>query len=139
MAGVGHGVNLGGGQSYGVERNGAAEHDRRSWWALRAPGAALSTAVCPASSYVRSSHGGDEAQRRRALVTVGDGATACKRDGEEGGSGEELTAVAVRFSAGSGKGCEGVRSSAISAAERLKTTPWSWCGASGVLRVVQEA
>ena len=34
---------------------------------------------------------------------------------------------------------DGVRSSAISAAERLKTTPWSWCGASGVLRVVQEA
>ena len=31
------------------------------------------------------------------------------------------------------------RAPAISAAERLKTTPWSWCGASGVLRVVQEA
>ena len=95
------GDHLGGGRSYGHAWVVSRGNVGRSWWALRAPGAALSTTVCPASSYVRSSQGGDEVQQRRASVTVGNGTTACKRDGEEGGSGDELTTVAVRVSAGS--------------------------------------
>ena len=95
--------------------------------------------VCSASSYVRSSHGGDEAQRRRASVTVGNGATACKRDGEEGVLGRSSRRLHYASQWARGRVGDGVRSPAISAAERLKTTPWSWCGASGVLRVVQEA
>ena len=93
-----------GGRCAGVRGVGVILHGRGHGGVLRAREDALSTVVCSDSSYVHSSHGGDEAQRRRASVMVRDGATACNRDGEEGGSGEELTAVAVRVSAGSGKG-----------------------------------
>ena len=96
------GDHLGGGRSYGRARVGARGHVGRSWWALRAPGAALSTAVCSASSYVCSSHGGDEGQRRRASVTAGNGTTARKRRGEEWVTTAELTGSRTAVSAGSG-------------------------------------
>ena len=83
-------------------RVGARGHMGRSWCWLRAPGDALSVMVCSASSFNGSSHGGDEARRRRASAMVGDGARACEREGEKKGSEQGLTASLMSARARSG-------------------------------------
>ena len=63
VAGADDGELHGGGRSSGNDGFGATVHGRRSWWALRALGAVLSTVVCLALSHYGSSHDSDEAWR----------------------------------------------------------------------------
>ena len=103
MAGSSAGGEQGGGRCSDGAGFGATVHGRRSWWCLRAPGAALSTAVSLASSHCGSSHVGDEARRRRASAAVVSGARGRNRRRGERGWGEGLTAVAAVASSSSGK------------------------------------
>ena len=80
-------------------------HGRRGWWALRAPGSSLSTAVCSDSSCGGSSHAGDEARRRRASGTAALALGNVRSDGKKGRTAEELTAVPQGWSVGSGMSC----------------------------------
>ena len=95
----------GGGRSSGNSGDGAMVHGRRGWWALRAPGSSLSTAVCSDSSCGGSSHAGDEARRRRASGTAALALGSVRSDGKKGRTAEELTAVPQGWSVGSGMSC----------------------------------
>ena len=95
----------GGGRSSGNRGDGAMVHGRRGWWALRAPGSSLSTAVCSDSSCGGSSHAGDEARRRRASGTAALALGSVRSDGKKGRTAEELTAVPQGWSVGSGMSC----------------------------------
>ena len=93
----------GGGRSLDGAGFGATVHGRRSWWCLRAPGAALSTTVSLASSHCGSSHDGDMAGGGELSGAVETAATGAKRARWLGGKEEELTAGSERGSASSGR------------------------------------
>ena len=57
MAGVEHGVDLGGGRSSGELGVGVREHGRRSWGVLRTPEIAVSTSVGSDTSWGGCGHG----------------------------------------------------------------------------------
>ena len=57
MAGVEHGVDLGGGRSSGELGVGVREHGRRSWGVLRTPEIAVSTTVGSGASCGGCGHG----------------------------------------------------------------------------------
>ena len=57
-AGVDGGDHLGGGRSYGIEQNGAAEHDRRSWGTRSAPGSVMSALMGSDASGNSCGYGG---------------------------------------------------------------------------------
>ena len=107
---VGHGnagndageLGSGGRSSDGVGFD-AMVHGRRSWWWLRAPGAALSTTVSLASSHCGSSHDGAMAGGGELSGAVEVATTEAKRARELGEEEEELTAGSERGSASSGR------------------------------------
>ena len=57
VAGVEHGVDLGGGRSSGELEGGGREHGRRSWGVLRTPEIAVSTSVGSETSCGGCGHG----------------------------------------------------------------------------------
>ena len=57
MAGVEHGVDLGGGRSSGELGVGVREHGRRSWGVLRTPEITVSTSVGSDTSWGGCGHG----------------------------------------------------------------------------------
>ena len=59
VAGVEHGVDLGGGRSSGELGVGVREHGRRQRGVLRPPGVALSTAACSVAALGNGGYGGD--------------------------------------------------------------------------------
>ena len=93
MAGVEHGVDLGGGRSSGELGVGVREHGRRSWGVLRTPEITVSTSVGSDTSWGGCGHGHAMAGGERfsgkvvGLAREGGGAR------EEGESAQELTAV----------------------------------------------
>ena len=107
---VGHGDagndardDLGGRRSSGVDGFDATVHGRKSWWWLRAPGAALSTTASLASSHCGSGHDGSMADGEELSGAVETAAIEAKRARELGGKEEELTAESERGSASSGR------------------------------------
>ena len=93
----------GGGRSSDGVGFDAVVHGRRSWWWLRAPGAALSTKVSLASSHYGSSHDGTMAGGGELSGAVEVATTEAKRARELGEEEEELTAGSERGSASSGR------------------------------------
>ena len=93
----------GGGRSSDGVGFDATVHGRRSWWWLRAPGAALSTTVSLASSHCGSSHDGAMAGGGELSGAVEVATTEAKRARELGEEEEELTAGSERGSASSGR------------------------------------
>ena len=83
----------------------ATVHGRKSWWWLRAPGAALSTTLRFASSHYGSNHDGAIAGGGEISGEVETAATDANRARELGGDQEELTAGSERGSASSGRPC----------------------------------
>ena len=81
----------------------ATVHGRRSWWWLRAPGAALSTTASLASSHCGSSHDGAMIGGGELSGVVGMAATEAERARKLGRKEEELTAGSERGSASSGR------------------------------------
>ena len=126
-------------RSSGKGGNGATGHDRANPWVLQVRRSAASTLVMLGrADELRSmelvGHGGGELRRRWGMEL--EQKREQERRGSRSVSSQRLQNASQRAR---GRVGDGVRSSAISTAERLKTTPWSWCGASGILRVVQEA
>ena len=107
MAGVEHGVDLGGGRSSGELGVGVREHGRRSWGVLRTPEIAVSTSVGSDTSWGGCGHGHAMAGGERfsgkvvGLAREGGGARG------EGESGRGLTAVLLVLLARQGR--HGVR------------------------------
>ena len=102
MAGVEHGVDLGGGRSSGELGVGVREHGRRSWGVLRTPEIAVSTTVGSDTSWGGCGHGHAMAGGERfsgkvvGLAREGGGARG------EGESGRGLTAELQGGLVGSG-------------------------------------
>ena len=105
-AGVERGVDLGGDWSSGALRNEAAVAVGWRAWLLRHLRGAMSTWVCSVGSCGGCGHGGEKLGRRRGLVSGKTVKTACKRDGEDGGSGEELTVMKIRSASSGEAGAE---------------------------------
>ena len=132
----------GGGRSSGNSGDGAMVHGRRGWWALRAPGSSLSTAVCSDSSCGGSSHAGDEARRRRASGTAALALGSVRSDGKKGRTAEELTAVPQGWLVGSGMSCRrrierrralmaGDGTAMVAALQRVRNLVARWRGRGG--------
>ena len=70
VAGVEHGVDLGGSRSSGELGVGVREHGRRSWGVLRPPKIAVSTTVGSETSCGGCGHGHAMAAREKLSATV---------------------------------------------------------------------
>ena len=82
---------------------GVVVRGRSSGGVLGAPANVLSTVTLSDAAEVGSSHGGDEAQRRRASVVVANGARGGNQQTGERGWEQGLTAMPKRRSASPGK------------------------------------
>ena len=60
----------GGGRSSGNSGDGAMVHGRRGWWALRAPGSALSTSACSVWTEVNQNDDGDKSGAGEVSVST---------------------------------------------------------------------
>ena len=116
----------------------AMVHGRRGWWALRAPGSSLSTAVCSDSSCGGSSHAGDEARRRRASGTAALALGSMRSDGKKGRTAEELTAVPQGWSVGSGRGRSSRGGDGDLRRREVEDDGVEMLGASGVAQLDEE-
>ena len=103
VAGVCRKRARGGGRSSVALGTGVVVHGRSSGGVLGAPANVLSTVTLSDAAEVGSSHGGDEAQRRRASVGVAKGARGGNRQRGERGWVEELTVRSSVISACSGR------------------------------------
>ena len=92
MAGVEHGVDLGGGRSSGELGVGVREHGRRQRGVLRPPGVALSTAACSVAALGNGGYGGDMAGGEELSAPVDIGASRRKSARGGRGSTQQLTA-----------------------------------------------
>ena len=91
MAGVEHGVDLGGGRSSGELGVGVRELGRRQRGVLRPPGVALSTAACSVAALGNGGYGGDMAGGEELSAPTVVGVRGRKRVRGEGETTEELT------------------------------------------------
>ena len=91
MAGVEHGVDLGGGRSSGELGVGVREHGRRSWGVLRTPEIAVSTSVGSDTSWGGCGHGHAMAGGEKLSAEVGKLARGGERWGFQGEKEEWLT------------------------------------------------
>ena len=82
----------GGGRSSGNSGDGAMVHGRRGWWALRAPGSALSTSACSVWTEVNQNDDGDKSGAGEVSVSTELWPRARKHEGRERGSAQRLTA-----------------------------------------------
>ena len=82
----------GGGRSSGNGGFGAMVHGRRGWWALRAPGSALSTSACSVWTEVNQNDDGDKSGAGEVSVSTELWPRARKHEGRERGSAQRLTA-----------------------------------------------
>ena len=103
MAGVEHGVDLGGGQSSGELGVGVREHGRRRCGCLRVHAIVLSTMVGSGVSCGGCGHGHAMAGGEKLSAAVVTAATEGNRARGERGSAEELTARSTSSSVGSGR------------------------------------
>ena len=92
MAGVEHGVDLGGGRSSGELGVGVREHSRRQRGVLRPPGVALSTAACSVAALGNGGYGGDMADGEELSAPVDIGVSGRKSARGGRGSTQQLTA-----------------------------------------------
>ena len=67
-------------------------HGRRGWWALRAPGSALSTSACSVWTEVNQNDDGDKSGAGDVSVSTELWPRARKNEGRERGSAQRLTA-----------------------------------------------
>jgi hypothetical protein len=70
----------------------AMVHGRRGWWALRAPGSALSTSACSVWMEVNQNDDGDKSGAGEVSVSTELWPRARKHEGRERGSAQRLTA-----------------------------------------------
>ena len=103
VAGINAGDEVCGGHGSVALGTGVVVHGRSSGWVLGAPVDVQRTVTLSDAAEVGSSHGGDEAQRRRASVGVAKGARGGNRQRGERGWDQGLMAMPKRRSASPGR------------------------------------
>ena len=104
VAGDDRGEVIRGGRSSDTRGLGVPVHGRTSWWSGSSPRSNPSTMTRPGANYGVCSHDGDMAGGRELSAPAEEAARGRERARGGGEKAAELTAVAVRVSAGSGKG-----------------------------------